>query len=72
MFEIKVGYTLRNELINTSEVKDNSIPLFKTDFIYYPFFNPDVSLALSYSDGADPVAGLPDQKFWALTLQIKK
>ncbi len=72
MFEIKAGYTLRNELLNSSDVKDKSIPLFKTDFIYYPFFNPNVSLALSYNDGADPVAGLPDQKFWMLTLQIRK
>jgi hypothetical protein len=72
MFELRAGYTLRNELINTSEVKDNSIPLFKTDFIYYPFFNSNVSLALSYNDGADPVAGLADQKFWMLTLQIRK
>jgi len=72
MFEFKAGYTLRNELSNSSQVKDKSIPLFKTDFIYYPFFNPDVSLAMSYSEGADPVAGLPDQQFWALTLQIRK
>lgn len=72
MFELRAGYVLRNELLNTSEVNDNSIPLFKTDFIYYPFLDSNVSLALSYNDGADPVAGLADQKFWMLTLQIRK
>lgn len=72
MFEIRASYTMRNEILNTTGVKDSYIPLFKADLIYYPFFNSNVSLALTYSDGSDPVAGLPEQKFWILSLQIRK
>jgi hypothetical protein len=72
LFEVKASYTARHELINTSDVKDSFIPLFKTDFIYYPLATENVSLTLSFSDGADPMAALEDQQFWALTVTIKK
>lgn len=72
LFEIRTSYTARFELINTSNIKDRFIPLFRTDFIYYPFATENVSLTLTYSDGADPVAALENQQFWSLTISIKK
>lgn len=72
LFEVKTTYVARYELINTTGINEGYVPLFKTDFSYYPLATDNVSLTLSYSDGADPVAGLEKQTFWQLGIQIKK
>lgn len=71
--ELSIGYTMRYNFVNTIADADKFIPLFKPKLSFYPTHDDNLSLALSYNIGADPIAGLKYQKFWmlALTFQIK-
>ncbi|MBV8253337.1 MAG: hypothetical protein JO154_12075 [Chitinophaga sp.] len=72
LFEITANYIPRYTLFNGWKNAEIYNPLFKTSLVYYPTFNQDFSIALSYSNGADPIGGLEKQRFWLFAVQFKK
>jgi hypothetical protein len=71
LLEFTCAYTARYAVVNTGGKPDRYIPLFKPSLTYYPANSDDFSLAFSYNNGADPVAGIVNQKYWQLMLQVK-
>jgi hypothetical protein len=69
--ELALDYTARYSFINTVAGSDRYLPLFEPSLTYFPTVNKDLSLAISYNDGGDPIAGLARQKFWLLAVQFK-
>lgn len=72
LFELTVDYTSRYAYANTEAGQDRYIPLFKPSLTYYPLMDNNLSVGLSYNNGADPVAGIAQQKFWMLAIQFQK
>jgi hypothetical protein len=72
LLEISTDYTARYAVINSGTAFDKWQPLFKPSLTYFPLSNSKFSVALSYSNGSDPIAGLASQKFWMLAIQFEK
>jgi len=70
-FEAALSYAQRHELGSNLPVKEGIIHLFKTEFSFFPANTDDVSLALSYNEGQDPIAAIEKQNFWQLAFKLK-
>ncbi|HLA53335.1 MAG TPA: hypothetical protein VK618_08515 [Flavitalea sp.] len=68
--ELALSYTGRLNFINTVD-GDDYLPLFTPSLTYYPLLTDALSLAVYYQNGEDPLAGLPKQKYWQLSLQFQ-
>jgi hypothetical protein len=68
--ELALTYTGRLNVINSVD-DDNYLPLFTPSLTYYPLLTDALSMAVYYQDGQDPVAGLPEQRYWQLSLQFQ-
>jgi hypothetical protein len=72
LIEIGVDYTARYAVMNSGDLYDKWQPLFKPSLTYFPLSTSKFSVALSYSNGSNPIVGLPSQKFWLVAIQFQK
>lgn len=68
--ELTITYIARYCFINTVKSSPNYIPLFNPALTYYPTDTQKFSFSLTYSSGADPVAGLIKQKYLQFAVQL--
>jgi hypothetical protein len=71
-FVFSFSYTGRSSFANHNSNFENYMPLLTAGVDFFPFNNNDVSLGVSYNDGANPIDGTPKQTYWLLSVNFKK
>lgn len=70
--ELKVTYDGRISLLKNLDNQDSYAPMFKSEFIFYPTQDNNLSIGLSYNNGSNPIDGIAKQTFWLLAFKFKK
>jgi hypothetical protein len=70
--ELKVTYDGRVSFLKNLDSQDTYIPMFKSELILYPTKDNNLSIGLSYNNGANPVDGIAKQTFWLFAFKYKK
>lgn len=71
--ELTVSYDGRYSFTkNIENGLGNYNPMFKSEIVIYPTKDNLFSIGFSYNEGTNPIDGIEKQKFWLLTLKIKK
>lgn len=71
--KLSVLYTGRDDLINTSDIKEHYTNLLKAGVDWFIVRGPvKISFGVSYNTGSDPMKGLNSQNYWLFSLNFLK
>lgn len=67
------NYTGRDDVANSTSVKENYTQLLQTGINYYLAYFPfEVSVGASFNEGSDPLHGLASQQYWQISVNVLK